>query len=50
MPKHQERALGNLKGIFTSRGGMQRAQGNYSDIEILLSSRGARKKNLEGLL
>ena len=33
MPKHQERALGNLKGIFTSKGGLQRAQGNYSDIE-----------------
>lgn len=42
MPKHQERALG--------RGGMQRAQGNYNDIKILLSSLGVRKKNLERLL
>ena len=50
MSKHQERVLGSYKGVFIGRGGMQRAQSDYSEVEILLSSQGAKKKNLEGLL
>ena len=50
MSKHQERVLGSYKGVFIGRRGMQRAQSDYSEVEILLSSQGAKKKNLEGLL
>ena len=49
-PKRQEHNLDKLKECLTIRHSVKWAQKNYHHNEILLSSRGEEKKNLEGLL
>ena len=50
IPKRQERDLDSLKDIYTVRGDVKWVRRSYHHIEILLSSQGVGKKNLEGLL